>query len=271
MSAAASATRASSIRRKRSWRGPRSGCSGRCAGSRPAAKASSPTTRAAIISPTPNWRSIARGDFLALRVRHARQSRRLCVDVRRRDSERDLQRAARGRLSNAGDLRREHRRVHQHDADRCLPRRRSARGLLRPGTPGGSRGRQAEHRSRRDPPPQPHSADGDAVQDADRADLRLRRFSASCSSASLELGDVSGICNRRRSSASKARRAARLRHGVLRRILRRRADTLCRRARRAGRIFRSGQYSRRTRRRGARGCSAPTITAKGTRHRLHRS
>ena len=68
------------------------------------------------------------------------------------------------------------RRLQQHRADRCLSRRRPAGGLLRARAPRRQGGARARHRSRRDPPPQPHSALGDAVQDAGRADLRLRRF-----------------------------------------------------------------------------------------------
>ena len=76
----------------------------------------------------------ADGRFLALHVDTVGQSRRLCLDLRRRHSERDLQRLVRGRLSHARDLRRGDWRVHQHHADRRLSRRRPAGGLLRAGT-----------------------------------------------------------------------------------------------------------------------------------------
>src|SRR5262249_16306803 len=56
-------------------------------------------------------------------------------------------------------------------ADRRLPRRRQARGLLVVGAPGRPRGPKARHRSRGDPPPQSHPAERDALQDADRPDL----------------------------------------------------------------------------------------------------
>ena len=65
--------------------------------------------------------------------RHRGQSGRLCLDLRRRHSERDLQRLVRGRLPHARDLRRGDWRLHQHHADRRLSRRRPAGGLLRPG------------------------------------------------------------------------------------------------------------------------------------------
>ena len=65
--------------------------------------------------------------------RHLGQSRCLCLDLRRRHSERDLQRLVRGRLSHARDLRRSDGCLHQHHADRRVSRRRPAGGLLRAG------------------------------------------------------------------------------------------------------------------------------------------
>ena len=73
--------------------GRRAGCAVRCAGSRPAAESfvvGQPGPR----SPDPR-RACARcrRSFPGAARRHHRQSRRLCVDLRRRHSERDLQRA----------------------------------------------------------------------------------------------------------------------------------------------------------------------------------
>ena len=103
--------------------------------------------------------------------RHLGQSRCLCLDLRRRHSERDLQRLVRGRLSHARDLRRSDRCVHQHHADRRVSRRRPAGGLLRAGAARRHGGAETRHRSRGDPAAQPDPARGDAVQDADRSDL----------------------------------------------------------------------------------------------------
>ena len=63
---------------------------GRCAGWRAAPRASSPTTRRAITSRMPSSRSTRDGHFLALARANLRQSRRLCLDLRRGYSERDL-------------------------------------------------------------------------------------------------------------------------------------------------------------------------------------
>ena len=75
----------------------------------------------------------ADGHFLALARRYCRQSRRLCLDLRRRDSERDLQRAPGRRLPHAGHRGPINRRVHQYVADRRLSRRRPSGSLLRAG------------------------------------------------------------------------------------------------------------------------------------------
>ena len=100
----------------------------------------------------------------------------LPVDLRRGDPERDLLRAAGRGLRHAGGLCRGHGRLHQHGADRRLSRRRAARGVLHPGAAGRPRGRRGRDRCGRDPPPQPGAGGRDALHDADRADLRLRRF-----------------------------------------------------------------------------------------------
>ena len=234
----------------------------------PAPRASSPTTRRAITSPVPSSRSTPTGTSSALHVDDLRQSRRLCLDLRRRHSERDLQRAARRRLPHAGDLRRGDRRVHQHAADRCLSRRRPAGGLLRAGAARRQGGAQARPRPRRDPAAQSHSARRDALQDADRADLRLRRFPEDLRARARDrrLRRLRQAARRR----PPARAAARHRHGLLRRVLGRRAVALRRRARRARRLLRGGLDPRGAGRQRAR-CSAPTITARATPPRSRRS
>ena len=121
----------------------------------------------------------AEGRFQALRVETDRQSRRLRVDIRRGNSERDLQLPAGGRLPHSGSARGMHRSVHQYRADGCLSRRRPAGGVLRAGTACRPGRAGARHRSRRDTQAQPHPGAGHALQDADRPDLRLRRLSES--------------------------------------------------------------------------------------------
>ena len=63
------------------------------------------------------------------------------------------------------------RRLQQHGAYRRLSRRGASGGLLCARTARRSGGARARHRSRGDPPAQPHSAERDAVPDAGRADL----------------------------------------------------------------------------------------------------
>ena len=88
---------------------------------------------------------------------------------------------------------------------------------------------------------------GHAVQDADRPDLRLRRFSQSLRARAGD-GRLRGL--RATRARQPARRpAARHRHGLLCRVLRRRAVALCRRAWRAHRVFRGGSDPRAARRR----------------------
>ena len=108
--------------------------------------------------------------------RHRRQPRRLCLDLRRRHPERDLQRAAGRRVPHAGDRRAIDRRVHQHRADRRLSRRRPAGSLLCAGAARRRGGARARDRPRRDPAAQSRAGRGHALQDADRSDLRLRKF-----------------------------------------------------------------------------------------------
>ena len=67
-----------------------------------------------------------------------------------------------------------------------------------------------------------------------------------------------------RREADAPRTAARHRHGLLRRIVGRRALALCRRARRARRLLRGGARSGSSRTARCAPCSAPTITARAT-------
>ena len=115
-SAAASATRASSIPRKAivTWAARRLRRPVRWIGTRAESFVADNQARDHLTHA--ELALDADGHFLALHVQHLRQSRRLCVDLRRGYPERDLQRAARRRLSHAGDLRR--------NAPACSPTRR---------------------------------------------------------------------------------------------------------------------------------------------------
>ena len=269
-SAAASATRASTIPRRRSSSGRRGGSrrpvrwiatrSGKLPLRQPGARSRHPRRACAR----------RRRPFPRAARRDHRQPRRLCLDLRRRHSERDLQRAVRRRLSHAGDLRRGDRRVHQH-ARRPTPI--AAPAGPRPatcssGSPTARRAKlgldRAEIRRRNLIPPTRH-----AVQDADRADLRLRRFPED---VRARAGDRR--LRRLRQAPRRGRpprQAARHRHGLLCRILGRRAVALRRHARRARRLLRGGIASASSPTARCAPRSAPTITARATPPPLRRS
>ena len=262
-SAAASATRASTIPRRRSSPGAARRLR------RPVKWVAHPQRMLRLRQPGPRpphpRRAGARrgGTLPRAARRHRRQSRRLCLDLRRRHSERDLQRAARRRLPHAGDLVQLDRRVHQHAADRRLSRRRPAGGLLRAGAARRRGGAHARPRPRRDPPAQSRAGRGHAVQDADRPDLRLRRFPegvrARCSSSRTTTGFAE-----RRAAAERARQAARLRHGAAMSN-----PPASRRRALPPRSARAPASSRRrtsgcSRTAACRRCSAPTTTARAT-------
>ena len=168
------------------------------------------------------------GTFPRAARRHRGQHRRLCLDLRRRHPERDLQRAAGRRVPHAGDRRAIDRRVHQHGADRCLSRRRPAGGLLCAGAARRRGGARARHRPRGDPAAQSRAGRGHALQDADRADLRLRQFSEGVFAARSRLPTTRASPSARPAASRANAEASRLRHGLLCGILRRRAVALCR-------------------------------------------
>ena len=192
--------------------------------------------------------------------RHRRQYRRLCLDLRRGHSQRDLQRAAGRRVPHAGHLRAVDRRVHQHGADRSLSRRRPAGSLLRAGAARRRGCARARHRPRRDPPAQPRADRSHALQDADRPDLRLRKLPEGVFAAGRD-SDYKGFPKRQ--AEPRERKAPRLRFCLLRRVVRRGAVALGRRVgARVGffeaasiRVQPDGSVQR---------CSAPTITARAT-------
>ncbi len=193
------------------------------------------------------------------------ESRRLRVDGRRGDPERDLHRPARRRLCHAGDPCVGHGGVHEHRAHRRVSRRRPAGGLLRPRAPC-RRGRApARHRPGGDPPPQPRARVRHAVQDADRTDLRLRRLSAHLRARAR----ARRLRRIRRASRDRvrARRPARRRHRVLRRVVRRRPVEARRGARRARGVLRVGGGARRLDRRGA-GVARHAQPRAGSRHHV---
>ena len=66
--------------------------------------------------------------------------------------------------------------LHQHRAGRCLSRRGAAGSVLSDRARGRCRRARARHRAGCAPPAESHQAEGDALQDADRQGLRLRRF-----------------------------------------------------------------------------------------------
>ncbi len=208
----------------------------RCAGSRPGARASSPTTRGAIISPSAELALDAQGPLSGAARAHARQPRRLRVDLRRRHPERDLQRAARRRLSHTGDLMSK---VSASSPTRSRPMPIAAPVGRKPATcssasptapPTNSRIDRAEIRRRNLVPPtaMPYKTPIGPTYDSGDFPKLFARV--------LALGNV---CRVRTTphTRQEARPDARLRHGVLRRILRRRADALCRCARCPRRIL----------------------------------
>ena len=85
-------------------------------GSASAAKRSCPTTTPATMSPTWRWRSTNDGRFLALRVAHPRQSRRLSVG-QRAPCPPTISAASPATYTHAGDPCRRNRRVLQHQPD----------------------------------------------------------------------------------------------------------------------------------------------------------
>ena len=125
---------------------------------------------------------------------------------------------------------------------------------------------QARPRPRRDPPAQPHPADRDAVQDADRSDLRLRRLPENLRTRARRSPTMTASPSGARRGGA-ARPAARHRHGLLCRILGCRAFALCRRARRPRRLLRGRIHPHRAGRRGARHARHPQ-SRPGPRHHL---
>ena len=222
MSAAASATRASTIPRRPSSPGRRGGCAGRCKWVAHPQR----VLRLGLSGPRPSDPRRARarrgGAFPRASRRHRGQHRRLCLDLRRRHPERDLQRAAGRRVPHAGDRRAIDRRVHQHGADRRLSRRRPPGGLLCAGAPRRRGGARARHRSRRDPAAQSRAGRGHALQDADRADLRLRQLSEGVFAARRDRR-LQGLRQAAGRAAARTQKAARLRHRLLCGVIRRRA------------------------------------------------
>src|SRR5580704_3535989 len=100
---------------------------------------------------------------------HLRQSRRHLRRARPADPQRRPEHAR--RLQDASDRSLDKMHVHQHDPDRRVPRRGSARGQLLHGAAGGrGRGRNGD-RPRRAAPAQPHSARRDALQGPQRHNL----------------------------------------------------------------------------------------------------
>ena len=135
---------------------------GRSSGRASAARRFPPTSTRATTSPRPSWRSTPTGRFLALRVAHARQRRRLRL-VRPQPA-RDVQqcRHAGRRLHVPGRARRRCWRAGQHQLHRALSRRRPARGDLRHRAADRRRGPRARPRPGRAAADEPDPALGDA-------------------------------------------------------------------------------------------------------------
>ena len=137
----------------------------------------------------------ADGHFLALRVRLARQPRRVLLgrgpfhQHRRRPDQHGDQ-----RLPHPGGLRPEPAGVHQ--SRRRLPPYRGAGrpNVVLPGRASGRRGGAPHrHRSRRAPAAQPPAQGGVPLQDTDRLDLRQRRSAGPAWRRSLEAADWDGF------------------------------------------------------------------------------
>ena len=104
-----------------------------------------------------------------------RQCRRLSRQCRSADGLDGRHPQPRRHLPHAADRGRDQGGLHPHLADRRLSRRRPPRGQLLHGAADRDRGARDGHRQRRDAPPQPHQARGDALQDRVGHDLRQRR------------------------------------------------------------------------------------------------
>ena len=119
-----------------------------------------------------------KGKFLALRVKHIATMGAYHRRARRAYPDQQFLALLSRHVRDPAHRGRRAMRVHQHGADRALPRRRTAGGELRAGAAGG-RGR-ARHRHRSDPaaPAQSDRAPADSLQDRGRHDLRLRRLRA---------------------------------------------------------------------------------------------
>ena len=113
-------------------------------------------------------------------------------------------------------------RVHQHHADRGLPRHRARRAHLSARAPGRCRGAPDRDRPDRAAPPQPDRAGRDALALADRRGLSAARTSCAISRSASKPIDWAGF-PKRRGSITRARAPARHRRLGLRRERRRRA------------------------------------------------
>ena len=152
---------------------PRASSDARCAGSRSAAKASLPTTMAATSPSTPSLGVDGDGRFQALKVDFT-------VNVGCYLSGRSL-----FLLNNIGGIAGvyripsieagDHRRLHQHDDQRALSRRRPARGDLRHRAADRHRRARSRARSLRAAPAQPGAAVGHALRHRVPLQVRLRR------------------------------------------------------------------------------------------------
>ena len=99
----------------------------------------------------------AHGKFLGLRVHTLANMGAYLSTFAHGRSDLPVRDAARGRLHDAGDLRRSEGRVHQHRAGGRLSRRRPSGGDVPARTPGRCRGARHRHGSRRDPQAEFHS------------------------------------------------------------------------------------------------------------------
>ena len=148
------------------------------------------------------------------------------------------------RLRIAGHAYPRARRLHQHRADRCLSRRRQARGAVRAGAVDRHRRARNGHRPRRVTPAQSRAADDDAVQDRVGTNLRRRRFPARA-----EQGAVARRCGQFCEAAqavgegrAPARAGPRLLHPRHRRRSGRNRQGRCRAVRRARRLHKPAGF-----------------------------